>query len=180
MAVEMMAIAGMAPATAAQPGAAASSAGAPEGGEGFAGVIAAALSATPGEESPAGGVVGTDVSALLAGLAESLDGDAGVPVAMGDGSRLDRDAEAEGLQGALASMLLGAFMRQAPLQATPDVAVSAVAAAAAAGVDGLVPAELMASVGVQAQGSAGAVTGSNDTIARTAPRRMRRYSCQPV
>lgn len=162
MAVEMMAIAGMAPATAAQPATAASSVGAPEGGEGFAGVIAAAIAATSGEESPAGGAVDADVSALLAGLAESLEGDTEVPVAMGDGSRLDRDAEAEGLQGALASMLLGALMRPV---APPAVGAPGVASAVTSGADGLVPVELMASVAVQAQGSAGAATGTYDAQA---------------
>jgi flagellar hook-length control protein FliK len=168
VAVEMMAIAGIAPATAAQPGAAASSAGAPEGGEDFASVIAAALS-TPEDGTAASGVPGADASLLLAGLADSLDGESGVPVPTIEGSRLDRDAEAEGLQGALASMLLGALMRPVvPTQTTPALAAPSVAAATTAATpsvaDGLTPVEVIASVAVQAQGSAGAAASMDDAV----------------
>jgi hypothetical protein len=161
----------MSSAPAALPVAAASSVGAADGGEGFADLIAAAMSAGPSAQSQSAQSMsaelspsdaGIDVPGLLGSPTVSPEGDTGVPVPTSDGPRLDRDAEAEGLQGALATMLLGALMRPAappPAQAMTTVAAPIAAVVAGSGAaDGVGPEGLTAVMATAAHGGARVAT----------------------
>lgn len=166
MAADLMAITGVASVQGTIPAVAAASSGG-DGGEVFADVIAAAMAdSVPAEAAATDGAADWDAGAmamsgemavglpeLLAALAGASDIDADVPVVIGDGSRLDRDAGAEGLQGALASML-GALMRPVVVTAPSDVVAVAAQPATGGGTASLVLAQLDGTEAALAQGSA--------------------------